>query len=211
MSGGRIVGITLLLLWGIQMGGEALAQSSGDLMHRRHSIDPLGPLVVLFEDMVVATKKGDWESIGKRIEEIGGRAAEYKRNFGIDMMPRIQKAAAAKNAGETLKLLAQVIYLDMRAQFKAIVASKLDNFLDAKERLDLAKEYYTAVLSGNVIRKAPERAEKIDAGFLAAQAALGNPGFYVDLPPAPPDLKGFEAASKTIETEIASVYTYFKE
>lgn len=205
---GCIVGI-ILLLCGMEVG--VFAQNSADLMHRRHSADLQGPLIELFQDVVVSTKKGDWERIGKRVHEIGGPVGEHKKSFGIDMMPRIQKAVAAKNEGEMLKYLAQVIYLDMRAQFRMILSSKLENFLDAKERLDLAKEYYTAVLSGNIKRKAPERAQKIDAEFLSAQGALGNPGFYVDLPPAPPDPKGFEESSKIIEAEIAAVYTYFKE
>jgi hypothetical protein len=204
------VGI-LLLLCAISIGGEAFAQSSGDLMHRRHSAEPQAALLVPFQEVVVATKEGDWKRVEERVEEMSGQMIEHKKSFGIDLAPKIQKAAAAKSGGELLKYLAQVIYLDMRMQFKMILASKLDDFLDAKERLDLAKEYYDATLAGNVKRKAPERHQKIEAQFLAAQGALGNPGFYADLPPAPPDPKGFEEAAKVIETEIEAVYTYFKE
>lgn len=208
---GCLIGIFLLLFFGLEIGRNAFAQTSADLMHRRHSADLQAPLIELFEEAVLSTKKGDWETIGKRVQEIGDRMSEHKKSFGIEMMPKVQKAMGAKNGGELLKYLAQVIYLDMRAQFKAIIGSKLNNFLDAKERLDLAKEYYATVLSGNVKRKAPERDQKIEAEFLAAQGALGNPGFYLDLPPAPPDPKGFEQASKVIEAEIVAVYTYFKE
>lgn len=201
----------LFLIAGIIFEEGALAQTSGDLMHRRHSAELERSLVGLFQEVALATKRGDWEAVGKQMQEISGEIGEYKKSFGIDMMPRLQKAVTTRNGAEVLKSLAQVIYLDMRAQFRAILSSKLDHFLDAKERLDLAKEYYVDILSGNVKRKAPERAQKIESEFVAAQGALGNPGFYIDLPPSPPDPKRFEEATKTIEAEIAAVYTYFKE
>lgn len=208
--GRRLFGRFVLLLFVLLVGWEAFAQTSGDLMHRRNSAGPQGPLIALFQKAVVATKEGDWKTIEEQVQQISGRLGEYKKNLGIDLTSKIQKAVAAKNGGEVLKYLAEVIYLDMRMQFKMIIASKMDDFLNAKERLDLAREYYDVILSGNVKRKAPNRHEKIESGFLAAQGALGNPGFYIDLPFSPPNVRGFEAASKTIETEIAAIYTYFK-
>jgi hypothetical protein len=135
----------------------------------------------------------------------------YHKLFGADVKPKLDKAVDAEDLRETLKYLAQLIYLGMREQFKLIIDAQVYDFLDSKARFDKAKEYYTMVLSGNVKRRDPKRHERIEAQFLMAEAALGNPGVFINLPVMQSDLKKFAVAAKKIEGEVAAVYTYFKD
>jgi hypothetical protein len=44
-----------------------------------------------------------------------------------------------------------------------------------------------------------------------AEAALGNPAAFIDLPVMQSDLHGFQEATQTIEREVSAVYTYFSD
>lgn len=106
--------------------------------------------------------------------------------FGIDLKARLETAVNAKSPSQILKTLAQVIYLGMRMEFEIIMDSQINNYLDSKSRLHRTRDYYTKILSGNVKRKHPMGHQKIKEQFIFAEAALGNPGFDITLPEAPP-------------------------
>ncbi len=195
----------------IALGGESLAQGTADIMHRAHGLRDDDLLLAVFEETLTAGKTGDWATIGGAIKLANGKMETYHKIFGVDVKPKLDQAVDTEDLRETLKYLAQLVYLEMKGQFKLIMDTKASDFLDSKARFDKAREYYTKVLSGNIKRRDPKRHERIEAQFIMAEAALGNPGIFLNLPVMRSDLKKFAVATKTIEDEVGAVYTYFKE
>lgn len=186
-----------------------LAQGTADIMHRARGIDAEDILLTVFHETLTAGNAGDWATVRKTIRKIDGQMDRHQKSFGIDVRSKLDQSVHEENLSETLKSLAKVVYLEMKAQFKIIADGRMEDLLDSKSRLDKAKLYYTTVLAGNVKRKDPKRHTDIEDQFVHAEAALGNPGVFIHLPSMKPDLNKFIQATKKIEQDIVSVYTFF--
>ncbi len=203
--------LTILVLILCLAGAKVVfAQSSADIMHRSHGVEVQDALLNAFGESLKSVKIGDWAAVNESILEIDDHVSQFKTNFNIDLKPKLTKAIQTKKSGHLLKVLAQVIYLGMKSEFKVMNESQVKDYFDSKVRFDRAKDYYMKILSGNIKRKDASRHERIEAQFLQAEVALGNPGINMNLPSAPPNLKGLEAATEAIDREVLAVYRYFK-
>lgn len=191
------------------LANELMATSSADVMHRRHQVENQGLSVLVFKNIVFAVKKNNWRKIESEIARLDAHFSEYKKVFGIDLKEKLNKAMDIKRVKTILKLLAQEVFLSMKFQFKIINDSQMSDSLDSKARLMDAKEGYIEILSGNIKRKNPKANTRVEAAFLDAEIALGNPGINPLIPQSPADLEGFKTATEVIEGEIKKVYTYF--
>jgi len=207
-----ILGILIAGIFGMSYVGDALSQeSAADIMHKTRGLRKQDLLLRTFGRTLAAVKRKDWRAVSHAIKKINSNIENYNKHFGIDLKPRLEKAVIAKKSGHLLKILAQAIYFGMKVNFKTILDTGMSDYLDSKSRLNQAAGYYTKILSGNMKRKNPIGHQKIQAHFILASAALGNPGFDITLPEAPSDLRGFEEATNNIEMELTAVYTYFNE
>ncbi|HEX9757250.1 MAG TPA: hypothetical protein VGB26_05570 [Nitrospiria bacterium] len=192
-------------------GVEGFAQGTADIMHRAHGKKQQDLLIKTFEDILISGREGDWEAVENSIARIDDRVKKYDRIFGTRVRDKLGRSLADKNQGEILKYLAQTIFLGIKEQFKLIMDSDQEDYLDSRARLDRAKDYYLKILSGNIKRRDLDRHVKIEGHFLLAQASLGNPGVFIDVPVMEGDIRSFQQAVSEIETEVIQVYTYFND
>jgi hypothetical protein len=207
---GAVVGL-IPVFAGLVLASGVPTQGTADYMHRRHGLSEEDALIKAFKGVLVEAKAGDWNEIARTIGTLSPQMDRYQGLFNVDAKSKLDRSIAKRDAGTTVRYLAQVVYLGMKEQFHLILDSQMRDVVDAKARLERAKEYYDDVLAGNVKRRALERHERIEGQFVLAEAALGNPAIFIDLPVMESDLHGFEEATQAIEREVRAVYTYFDE
>ena len=204
-----LLGGLIVVVMGFASSGDLPAQGTADYMHRGHGFVEDDALISLFRSVLVHANVGDWSEVARKIQTLDPQLDRYHTLFNVDAKTQLQRSIAQRDANSTARYLAEIVYLGMREEFYVIADNKMSDVIEAKSRLLRAKLYYDRVLAGNVMRRNAERHERIAAQFVLAEAALGNPALFIDLPIMESDLRGFQNATRAIEQEIQSVYTYF--
>ena len=205
----RLLSGLIVVVVGVASSGDLPAQGTADYMHRGHGFVEDDALISLFRTVLVQANAGDWNEVARKIHTLDPQLDRYHTLFNVDAKTKLERSIAQRDGNSTARYLAEVVYLGMREEFYVIAENKMSDVVEAKSRLLRAKLYYDRVLAGNVMRRNAERHERIDAQFVLAEAALGNPALFIDLPVMESDLRGFQNATHAIEREIQSVYTYF--
>jgi hypothetical protein len=196
---------------GVLLGGGGLAQGTADIMHKARGLAEEDALIRVFKGVLAEANAGDWNEIARTVGTLDPQMDRYQELFSVNAKSKLQRSITQRDATTTVRYLAQVVYLGMREQFHLIANSEMRDVMDAKARLERAKGYYEGVLAGNVKRRSLDRHKRIEGQFVLAEAALGNPAAFIDLPVMQSDLHGFQEATQTIEREVSAVYTYFSD
>lgn len=107
------------------------------------------PLVRHLRALVAHSREGTWDHAATDLEELLPPLRDVKELFGVDLRPELEHAVASKDVSEVLEGSVRLIILAILEKFVSNEREELDDRPRGKERLRIAEEYYTTVLSGN--------------------------------------------------------------
>ncbi|MBF8276892.1 MAG: hypothetical protein HW390_1965 [Candidatus Brocadiaceae bacterium] len=133
--------------------------------------------------------------------------------FKVDLKPRIDQSIRSQHFQSLANQMANLVFLALCEKFYYNNREELEIFVRSKVRLRLAEEYYTFLLSGNVrdydARHKTHLHEDIYSRFIKVRETLGSAGF-LGAGAVKPDVPGFKALTKEIETLLVKVFPYFE-
>lgn len=171
------------------------------------------PLLRVFKAVIYYGKASDWERVQKEVDSIADRFEDVRKLFGTDLKPKVDEAIRNKNLQEGAKLMANMVFLAIREKHYWNNQEKLSVYIRSQVRLRLSEEYYTTLLSGNVMeydrRHGTNLHYKITKSFHDAHFSLGSVGFFgagsVEARP-----EEFKHLAKDIESALLEAFPYFE-
>lgn len=171
------------------------------------------PLIKTFKDVIVQGKQSNWPDVITEVNTISDRIEDVRTIFHVDLRQRIDHAIQQKDFQTLTKHMANLVFLAICEKFYYNLQEKLEIFTRSKVRLQLAEEYYLALLSGNVrnydVRHNTHVHEDIYNKFVKARDSLGSVGF-LGAGAVKPDIQNFGILTKEIEGLILKAFPYFE-
>ena len=171
------------------------------------------PLVKSFKAVISCGREADWPKVSTEINTIADRIEDIHKIFKVDLKPQIDQSIRSQHFQSLANQMANLVFLALCEKFYYNCREALEIFTRSKVRLRLAEEYYTLLLSGNVrdydARHKTHLHEDIYSRFVKVRETLGSTGF-LGAGAIKPDLHGFKALTKEIETLLLKVFPYFE-
>ncbi len=164
------------------------------------------PVYVAFKKSISAVKTKNWKKIKKviRSESVKTPIASMDNHFkGFNLMPEIEKAVADKDYKQTVKLLANLIYLSTIEKFEIMVEKKLEDPVYSKSKLAICKIYYSKVLRGYVAKHDKKNGTSLDKEIIKAFKNLGS--LYKDTA----NVEEFKKNTDVIKNNLNTAFGYF--
>lgn len=171
------------------------------------------PLIKSFKAVISCARDADWPKVVVEINGIADRIEDIHKIFKVDLKPWIDQSIRSQHFQSLANQMANLVFLALCEKFYYNSREELEIFARSRVRLRLAEEYYTLLLSGNVrdydARHKTHLHEDIYSRFVKVRETLGSAGF-LGAGAIKPDLNGFKALTKEIETLLLKVFPYFE-
>lgn len=170
------------------------------------------PLITSFKAIIFHGKQDNWSMVRSEIEKINDRINDLNTIFNINFNPLFTITIQEQNFRNLCNQMATLVFFAIKEKFYYNQKENLEIFVRAKVRLRLAEEYYSTLLSGNVLaydeRHATSLHKEIIERFAGLRNTIGSTGF-LGAGAKEPNVYEFNRIANEIESLLLKAFPYF--
>ena len=172
------------------------------------------PLILDFKLVAAQARSGRWDQAKQSLAKLQPHLAEVRQVLGISLSEPLADALEQRDRPQLARTLTTFAFLEIELKFESSRREQLERYYRAKYRVETARTTYMELLAPAVrrhdARHGSELHAQIWAGFDAARAALGSPGF-LGRGIEPPSREEFEAATAEVTAALTEAFPFLIE